>query len=132
MKAEIDAQIKELVAQKKDAHKIQVEKGKEEKRKADEIYKKNRPALKKALDEKIKIADAEIKKFKEEEKAKYLASKSELDQKLLSAKEAQNQDEIKHIQEELKELKREYKSKFTITKQEAKEAALNVMRDVVK
>ena len=130
MKAEIDAQIKELVAQKKDAHKIQVEKGKEEKRKADEIYKKNRPALKKALDEKIKIADAEIKKFKEEEKAKYLASKSELDQKLLSAKEAQNQDEIKHIQEELKELKREYKSKFTITKQEAKEAALNVMREV--
>ncbi|MBS7383924.1 MAG: ATP-binding cassette domain-containing protein [Bacilli bacterium] len=130
LKAEIDAQIKELVAQKKDAHKIQVEKGKEEKRKADEVYKKNRPALKKALDEKIKIADAEIKKFKEEEKAKYLASKSELDQKLLSAKEAQNQDEIKHIQEELKELKREYKSKFTITKQEAKEAALNVMREV--
>ena len=130
LKAEIDAQIKELFAQKKEAHKIQVEKGKEEKRKADEIYKKNRPALKKALDEKIKIADAEIKKFKEEEKAKYLASKSELDQKLLSAKEAQNQDEIKHIQEELKELKREYKSKFTITKQEAKEAALNVMREV--
>ena len=130
LKAEIDAQIKELVAQKKDAHKIQVEKGKEEKRKADEIYKKNRPALKKALDEKIKIADAEIKKFKEEEKAKYLASKSELDQKLLSAKEAQNQDEIKHIQGELKELKREYKSKCTITKQEAKEAALNVMREV--
>ena len=71
--------------------------------------------MKKALDEKIKIADAEIKKFKEEEKAKYLASKSELDQKLLSAKEAQNQDEIKHIQGELKELKRKYKSKTNYT-----------------
>ncbi len=112
-----NAEIKNILAEKKTAHNDCVNKAKEIKKKADEAFGNDSPSLKAALAAKKMEAKAEIAKFRQEKKEEYLA-----DIEKMKSEGASKEDLDKRTQE--------YKQTFRITKAQAKAEALKVMKEV--
>ena len=111
------AKIKELNIAKKAAHKELSLKAKEMRKKADELFASEAPALKEALKNKQKEAKAEIKAYRQEQKDIY-----DKDIAQLKADGASK--------EQLEARTKTYKELFRITKAQAKAEALKVMKEV--
>ena len=160
MRAELKKQTKVLKAEKKKEHKRLTAEYHDEKKTAKALYKEKKPGLKAALKKREKEADVEIKRYKEEETAKYdeayAALKAECDAKIkadvqeveafkaskknshseilakqeIEKREKKHEELVNECEKKLNDLEIEYRSKFKITRKIAKQRALNIMAEV--